>query len=650
MYKKFIFVLGIIFYFVTPLYAEIKIFEKEVEEAVSRGQSQEQVESFALQKAKRLAVEEAGTYISSLAIVRDFQLHKDEIIALASGVVEAKLVGIPAVRIENGTVHVRVKARINVDTSILDRQIQEIMKEKGALKELEKERRKNKELEEKLAHLNSSEVKRLEELNSQALALEREREKQRLFRAEQALKAKGELSKAEAERIAKERNMQERIHRLLQEQEIAKREESVALSAEQDRIRRAALENEQRWNEISRKAKLSQESWAAIDDRLSIIQAVNEVNDLKREIKNLIERINYQYGNNVKNLQAAFIQHRALVKPKLPPEPTPKDTFETTVEYKDRIALYKKKKMEVEARNIANLEILRKEEILKLAEAKAAYLGQKLLLLQPFIKRLQTLQDRKFILETTTLKVELGEPDADNNRFPISLNYNGSKWSSWWSYKDRISARDFYKTRLFLKPEGIFQIEGDRDPKPKLTYIRVTHEGTRESKEFKIGAPEILSEIINFAKTKADEKRAQESSKVASLILTSEVIDIDGRFVALNDGTVHDTKTGLSWAAQDNGFFIDHGSAKRYCENYRGGSHSDWRLPTQNELSELYDERQNNRYHITKLIRLTGCCPWAIEKRGSDSATFFFDAGWRGWVHDMTNRGGYRALPVRGGS
>ncbi|MEI7752714.1 MAG: hypothetical protein WCJ71_11585, partial [Candidatus Omnitrophota bacterium] len=54
--------------FVSPAFAEIKVFEKEVAEVVGRDQSQEQVEAFALQKAKRLAVEEAGTYISSLTI------------------------------------------------------------------------------------------------------------------------------------------------------------------------------------------------------------------------------------------------------------------------------------------------------------------------------------------------------------------------------------------------------------------------------------------------------------------------------------------------------------------------------------------------------------------------------------------------------
>ena len=151
---------------VSASFAEIRVFEKEVEEVVGRDQSQEQVESFALQKVKRLAVEEAGTYISSLTIVKNYQLDKDEVTALASGVVQAKIVGVPSVRLKDGIIHVKVKAKIRVDTSILDRQIAEIMKEKGTLKKLEQERRKVQDLENKLAGLKSTELKRLKDLNA----------------------------------------------------------------------------------------------------------------------------------------------------------------------------------------------------------------------------------------------------------------------------------------------------------------------------------------------------------------------------------------------------------------------------------------------------------------------------------------------------
>lgn len=185
-------ILLIVFTAIFPAFAEIKVFEKEVEEIVGRDQSQEQVEAFALQKAKRLAVEEAGTYISSLTVVQNFRLVKDEITALASGVTQSQVLGVPAVVLKNGVIHVTVKARIIVDTSILDQQIKEIMREKGTLKKLEDAQQKVRELEDRLANLKRSEIKRLEELNAQALVLERERERQRLALDEQVLKAHGQ--------------------------------------------------------------------------------------------------------------------------------------------------------------------------------------------------------------------------------------------------------------------------------------------------------------------------------------------------------------------------------------------------------------------------------------------------------------------------
>jgi len=85
--------------FTYPAFAEIKVFEKEVEAIVGEGQAQSQVESFALQRAKRLAVEEAGTYLSSLTVVKNYQLQRTKITALASGIVRSvPVVWLPSVK------------------------------------------------------------------------------------------------------------------------------------------------------------------------------------------------------------------------------------------------------------------------------------------------------------------------------------------------------------------------------------------------------------------------------------------------------------------------------------------------------------------------------------------------------------------------
>ena len=469
-------------------------------------------------------------------------------------------------------------------------------------------------------------------------------------------KAKGELSRAEADRIAKEREMQDRINRTLAEQEKAKKEEAAALTAEQDRIKRAQLENEQRWNDLARKAQLTQDQWVDMDDSLSLRQAVTEVNDLKQEIANLKGRLDYQYGENTKNLQAAYAQQRALTKAKLPPKPSPKEAFKTTTEYNKRISAYERQVKEAVMEKGKAVGKLQKEENLKLTQAKAEYLGQQIRVLEPFIKRLQDLQDRKFTLpEGGAMMVDLGEPDADNNRFPVRLQHSGKSWSIYWNYTDINIAIDFYRTRAYLKAEGLFQIEEAVKLNPKLTAARVTHTGTNETREFVLETPRILNEIDLFGKTKEEEITAQETSKLAARLFARKEIRKDGRFIAYDDGTVLDRGSGLMWVDGDNGFDIDWQDATRYCENYRGGGYTDWRMPTQDELAGLYDKAEGyksacgDEAHLTELIRITCYWTWASEIRDSGAACFRFGGGgYRCWG-PPSGSSNSRVLPVRSG-
>jgi len=135
----------------------------------------------------------------------------------------------------------------------------------------------------------------------------------------------------------------------------------------------------------------------------------------------------------------------------------------------------------------------------------------------------------------------------------------------------------------------------------------------------------------------------------------------DGRFVSYNNGTVMDTRTNLMWAARDNGSGINWQDAKKYCENYRGGGYTDWRMPTMDELAELYDaaktyksecrglfDGRGSDVHLTELISLTCNAPWASETRGSSGGAFEFTVGGRGGAPQSRNTNG-RALPVRSG-
>jgi len=645
--------------FITPVtksFAEIKVFEKEIQEIVGKNQSQEQVEAFALQKAKRLAVEEAGTYISSLTIIKNYKLAKDEITALASGVVQAKIVGIPSISIKNGVMHVRVKSRIQVDTSILDRQIEAIMKEKGTLKKLEEERRKVKELENKLANIKRTELKRLDEINEQAIAIEIERDKQRVFREEQRLKARGDIAKAELNILRQEKERIKRFEKIRKEQENARIFELESIAKEKDRIKKAQLENERYWKELTRNAEISRNNWIQIDDSLSLKQAIEEASSLISEISGIKKRLEFQAKSSKKNLEEAYKKQIAATRALLPPDPEPKDAFETTANFNKRIAEYKRKVKKAEEDNKQKIKETEIEGELKAAQLEVTALEQRIEVLEPFIQRLEDLQSRKFLLPEMKISVILGNPDADNYRFPVVLKHKNDGWTKYWKYTDVNQARAFYKTRAHIIAQGMVQLESrDKEVSYSTTSAKVSHLGTKEDQIFELINPKIFQEISSWKKNKTTALADAKSNKDKAAdnynrFKKIKIIGRDGRFIAYEDHIVIDTRTGLMWASRDNGRGIEWSKAKRYCENSKRAGYTDWRLPTQDELEGLSDGVKKNRrgYFVTKLIEITECCLWASETRGSDAAYFRFYDGTR-HLYDQSYSYNRRALPVRSG-
>lgn len=153
-------------------------------------------------------------------------------------------------------------------------------------------------------------------------------------------------------------------------------------------------------------------------------------------------------------------------------------------------------------------------------------------------------------------------------------------------------------------------------------------------------------------RTLAEQEKAKRDEAAARLLARKQ-IGKDGRFIAYNDGTVLDRGSGLMWAAKDNGSDINWQDAKSYCENYREGGYTDWRMPTQDELMGLYDKAQGyksacgDEAHLTELIRLTCYFTWASDTRDSGAACFRFGGGgYRCWG-PPSGSGSSRALPVR---
>lgn len=132
------------------------------------------------------------------------------------------------------------------------------------------------------------------------------------------------------------------------------------------------------------------------------------------------------------------------------------------------------------------------------------------------------------------------------------------------------------------------------------------------------------------------------SGKAAVLTVTpSKETARNDRFIAYDNGTVLDTRTNLMWAAKDNGSHINWRNARDYCEDYRGGGYSDWRMPKTNELRALYESGT-----YKDVITLTDKWVWGSEVYDSEASNFPFGAGFRSWFK-LSDSYFRRALPVR---
>ena len=113
-------------------------------------------------------------------------------------------------------------------------------------------------------------------------------------------------------------------------------------------------------------------------------------------------------------------------------------------------------------------------------------------------------------------------------------------------------------------------------------------------------------------------------------------------FIDCSNGTVLDKWNNLMWAIKQNEGDINWADAKKYCENYRAGGYTDWRMPTLDELAELYNAGKNS---MTKMVKISGN-PWAVGKRSEEIAWLDFNNGNRYWLPRSDQVYG-RALPVR---
>jgi phage baseplate assembly protein gpV len=110
-----------------------------------------------------------------------------------------------------------------------------------------------------------------------------------------------------------------------------------------------------------------------------------------------------------------------------------------------------------------------------------------------------------------------------------------------------------------------------------------------------------------------------------------------------------DPATQLMWTAADNHSGLSWRQAERYCRDLKTGAHSDWRLPTIDELQVIYQphDDSNSAFHLRGPLQLSGW-EWSATpgKQPGENWSFDFGDGGRASVAGGDS-GLNRALCVR---
>lgn len=117
------------------LLAEVRTIAASGEYRMGDNDTRSDAKRLALLDAKRLALEQAGTYLEGVTEVKNLQVTRDEIRSYAAGVVEVKEQATRTV-MEGETTVVRVDVTVLVDTAAVARQIDALRKNEHARDEL----------------------------------------------------------------------------------------------------------------------------------------------------------------------------------------------------------------------------------------------------------------------------------------------------------------------------------------------------------------------------------------------------------------------------------------------------------------------------------------------------------------------------------
>lgn len=135
MVKKsifFIIIISILTFSALDAYAEIKRIIQTVRQSFSGTQSPDEARQAAIAKAKREALEKAGTYLDSITVVKNGVVELDEIVMLTSGIIKLEILS-QKNYVNGDSFGVIISTQVTIDTDVLNKRVEDYVRRRHIL-------------------------------------------------------------------------------------------------------------------------------------------------------------------------------------------------------------------------------------------------------------------------------------------------------------------------------------------------------------------------------------------------------------------------------------------------------------------------------------------------------------------------------------
>jgi tetratricopeptide (TPR) repeat protein len=142
-----------------PALAEIKTITHTVQQPFGGSQSPDDARTAGIARAKREALEQFGTYIESVTIVKESRVDSDEILALTAGVTKAEVIKQKNYTDGDGF-GLEITVKVELDTAVLEKSLKRLLQDRNHLKDLKASREREKKLLVRITELEKQNKKK----------------------------------------------------------------------------------------------------------------------------------------------------------------------------------------------------------------------------------------------------------------------------------------------------------------------------------------------------------------------------------------------------------------------------------------------------------------------------------------------------------